>query len=480
MLKLTLDPATGVPLTDQLVMQIEEAIRARRLTPGAKLPSIRQLASDQRISRFPVVEAYDRLAARGLLAARHGSGFYVGHLGNEIERAAGGSDPRLAEEESNQIMQQFNYPGETLKLSSGFVPEAWRDVEGLTQAIRQAARTDIASVIDYALPYGEGELRQQIQLRLAAVGVSAELPNILVTSGASQAFDLIVRFMLKPGDTVFVEDPGYYNLFGLLKLQGVRLVAVPRLASGPDPDVTEALLQQHRPKLFFINTVFHNPTASNVAPQVAFRLLQLAQQYGVVIVEDDIYADFQTVPTQRFASLDAFKNVVYIGGLSKTLSSSLRIGYIAAQKDLIKHLVDVKVLTSLGGTRFCEAVATLLLQSGAYRKYLERLRRRVRDALTDAVQRLEASGWEVFDEPSGGNFVWARVPGIDDSAELVAAAAPFGVTLAPGNYYRPHNDICAWVRINTAQSGDPRAVGFIEHMGRRATDPSARFGSASP
>jgi DNA-binding transcriptional MocR family regulator len=468
MLTLALDLANGVPLTDQLVTQIETAIRTRRLMPGAKLPSIRGLAEGQQISRFPVIEAYDRLAARGLLEARHGSGFYVAHNGG-MERNAGGSDPRLAEEESNQILQQFNYPGETLKLSSGFIPESWRDVEGITQAIRQAARTDIASVIDYALPYGDVELRQQILLRLAALGITADLPNVLLTTGASQAFDLIVRYMLKPGDTVFVEDPGYYNLFGLLKLQGVQLVAVPRLANGPDPEATEKLLQQHRPKLFFINTVFHNPTATNVAPQVAFRLLQLAQQYGVIIVEDDIYADFQTVLTQRFASLDGFRHVIYIGGLSKTLSSSLRIGYIVGQKELLKHLVDVKVLTSLGGTRFCESVASLMLQTGTYRKYLERLRRRVRDALAETVQRLEASGWEVFDEPSGGNFVWARVPGIEDSIDLVEAALPFGVTLAPGNYYRPHGETCPWVRINTAQSSDLRAVKFIESIGARRT-----------
>ncbi|KAF1029545.1 MAG: 2-aminoadipate transaminase [Burkholderia plantarii] len=468
MLSLILDASNGVPMTDQLVTQIEAAIRARLVTPGARLPSIRKLAEAQRISRFPVVEAYDRLVARGLVEARHGSGFYVGHPGGALERAEGGSDPRLAEEESSQILQQFNYPGETLKLSGGFIPESWRDVEGITQAIRQAARTDIASVIDYALPYGDAELRRQIQLRLATLGVAADLPNILVTAGASQAFDLIVRFMLKPGDTVFVEDPGYYNLFGLLKLQGVRLVAVPRRASGPDPEVTEALLRQHRPKLFFINTALHNPTASNVSPTVAFRLLQLAQQHGVVIVEDDIYADFQAIPTQRFATLDGFRNVVYIGGLSKTLSSSIRIGYVVGQRELIKHLVDVKVLTSLGGTRFSEAVVSLLLQSGAYRKYIERLRRRVRDALSHAVRRLEAAGWAVFDEPGGGNFVWARVPGIDDSLELVRAALPFGVTLAPGSYYRPHGDTCAWVRINTAQMDDARALRFIEQIGASA------------
>jgi DNA-binding transcriptional MocR family regulator len=273
--------------------------------------------------------------------------------------------------------------------------------------------------------------------------------------------------MLKPGDTVFVEDPGYYNLFGLLKLQGVRIVGVPRLASGPDVDVAEHLLKTIKPKLFFINTVFHNPTATNVAPQVAFKLLQLAQQHDFMIVEDDIYADFQATPTQRLASLDQLDHVIYVGGLSKTLSSSLRIGYLAAKRDLIKDLVDVKVLTSLGGSRFSECVVAALLERGTYRKYLERLRRRIHDTLSTAVQRLEENGWEVFDEPSGGNFIWARVPGIDDSMVLVDHALKFGITLAPGSYYRPNGEVSAWVRINTAHTDDARAIRFFEHMGRR-------------
>jgi DNA-binding transcriptional MocR family regulator len=466
-LPLQIDSNTGVPLTEQIVTQIETMIRSRRVLAGAKLPSIRQLASEQRISRFPVIEAYDRLASRGLIQPKHGSGFYVAIHVDERDDKAGNCNPRLAEEESNQILQQFNYPGETLKLSSGFIPEAWRDVDGLSQAIRHASRADVSSVIDYAIPHGDSTLRQQIVMRLGMLGIDADLPNVMITHGASQALDLVVRTMLKPGDTVFVEDPGYYNLFGLLKLQGVRLVGVPRLANGPDIDVAEVLLKQYQPKLFFVNTVFQNPTATNIAPQVAFRLLQLATQHGFSLVEDDIYADFQSVPTQRLATLDQLDRVIYVGGLSKTLSSSLRIGYLAANAALVKNLVDVKVLTSLGGTRFAECVAGTLLERGTYRKYLERLRKRVRDSLSTAVQTLETYGWDIFDEPSGGSFVWAKVPGIEDSNVLVDEALKFGVTLAPGNYYRPNGETSAYVRINSAYAGDRRATRFFEHMAQK-------------
>src|ERR1700679_255531 len=171
---LLIDMQNGVPMTDQLVAGISALIRARQLLGGAKLPSIRALAAQQGISRFPVIEAYDRLSSLGLIVPRHGSGFYVAnHVGNE-----GGSVPRLAEEESNQILQQFNYPGETLKLSSGFVPEAWRDIDGISQTVRQVMRTDPNCIVDYAMPHGDANLRLQIQMRLGIVGIEADLSNI--------------------------------------------------------------------------------------------------------------------------------------------------------------------------------------------------------------------------------------------------------------------------------------------------------------
>lgn len=467
-MKIALDSHAEVPLTEQIVDQIEALIRSRNLHVGARLPSIRQLAAEQQISRFPVIEAYDRLAARGLVQPRHGSGYYVA---NHIDSAdlTGGADPRRAAPESCQILQQFDCPDETLNLSIGFIPEVWRDVEGIAQAIRQASRTDSRSLIDYAIPQGDPNLRHQIQQRLAFVGVCTELQNIMVTNSASEALDLVVRLILKPGDTVFVEDPGYFNLFGLLKMQGIKLVGIPRLSTGPDVGVAEELLQHFQPKLFFINTVFHNPTGTNVAPHVGFKLLQLAQEHDFLIIEDDVYADFQTIPSQRLASLDRLDRVIYIGGFSKSLSSSLRLGYLAARQPLIKHLVDVKALTSLGGTRFSERVTAALLERGTYRKHLERLRRRVNDALSTAVQHLLSAGWQVFEEPCGGTLVWARVPDIENSDVLVSEAAKFGITLQPGSYYRPNCEATPWVRFNTAHMNDQRIIRFLHQtaeMGR--------------
>ena len=149
-MKLVLDPNTGVPLTEQIVLAVKSWISSREALPGARLPSIRALAAEHKISRFPVIEAYDRLVSQGLLDSRQGSGFYVADSTLAGRSGRGWSDPSLAEDLSIHIIDQFHHPRGSLKLGGGFVPEEWRDVEGLTQAIRHITRHDIDSVIHYA------------------------------------------------------------------------------------------------------------------------------------------------------------------------------------------------------------------------------------------------------------------------------------------------------------------------------------------
>jgi len=460
-LEIQLDRESGVPLTEQIVTGVMSWIRSRATHPGSKLPSIRQFATDFSVSRFPVIEAYDRLVSLGYVDSRHGSGFYVADRQQIGPHSEGTSDPRRAEDESGHLLQQFDSPGEMLELGSGFTPESWRDMDAIAQAIRHVSRTDPASMVDYATPLGNPTLREHLQNRIGLLGIQADTSQILITNGASQAFDLLMRYMLKAGDTIFVEDPGYYNLYGLFKLHGVKMIGIPRTRNGPDLDVLQAQLKLHRPRLLFINTVFHNPTGTTVAPQVAFRILQLAREHGFSIIEDDIYADFQTELTDRLATLDQLEHVIYVGGLSKTLSSSLRIGCVVARHAIIKDLIDIKMLTSLGGSRFAEAVAVAMLERGAYRKYLDRLRRRMRDALGSSIRTLEDAGWEIFEKPVGGKFVWARVPHVADAERLLECGAPMGVIVVPGSHFRPNMEATPWIRIHVAFGNDPKAQAFF-------------------
>ncbi len=157
------------------------------------------------------------------------------------------------------------------------------------------------------------------------------------------------------------------------------MIGVPYTAEGPDLEALERIVQAHRPRLFVINSVLHNPTGTSLSPAKAFRLLQMAEQYDFLIVEDDIYCDLCPPghAATRLASLDQLRRVIYLGSFSKTLAANLRVGFIAAHPDLAATLTDSKLLAGLATPEINERVLYKVLTEGHYRKHVERVRTRL-------------------------------------------------------------------------------------------------------
>lgn len=461
-MKLTLDRQSATPLVQQLADGLQGWIARQRLRPGTRLPSIRQMAREQGVSQSCAIEAYDRLVSLGWLEARHGIGFFVGERKGQGPFA---EEPAWDEGvEGRWRLFSGNQEGQ-LRLGCGWLPDNWRQSDEIALAIRQVSRGAEQDLFGYGPPLGLTALRQQIRKRLGVLGVQARPEQILTTQGASQALDLLVRTLLKPGDEVLVESPGYYNLYNLLRLHGVQMLEVPRTPQGPDLEVMADVLRHHRPRYLFVNSLYHNPTGTSLTPRTAQRLLELAGEHDLRIIEDDIYADFQEGPATRLVTLDSQQRVIYLASFSKTLSSSLRVGYVLADAELIARLAEVKMVTGIGASRFTEQVVAHLLAGGAYRKSVQRLRLRLAQHMASALRLLEASGWEVFAEPYGGMFVWARCPGVD-SAGLQHLAQAEGVLLSAGAAFDPQGADSDWLRINVAYAQDIRAQAFFQAVGR--------------
>lgn len=454
MLELTLDSEAGLPLVDQIVGSVRTRIEDRLLRPGVRLPPIRQLAEHHGVSRFTVVEAYDRLVALGYLQSRRGSGFYVAP--RNLPVGANTTAPLDRAVDVVWLLRQgLEEQGAKLKAGSGWLPPHWMDEEGILRNLRALTKRPDLRPACYGTPHGYLPLRQQLQLRLADLGIGAGVEQIVLTHGATQALDVVARYLIRPGDTVFVNDPGYWSLFGNLRLLGAQLVGVPQTAEGPDPAAMESLLQEHRPKAFFTHSVLHNPTASNLAPATAHQVLKLADRHGFLIVEDDTYADFQPALSTRLATLDQLQRVIYIGSFSKTLSANLRVGFFACQRDLAGALSDIKLLSSLTTSELSERLVYRMLTEGHYRKYIDRLHGRLADATTTTLRMLDRLGLRLQAEPNGGMFAWASVPGIDDAAPLASRGAKAGIMLAPGGVFRPQMQPSPYLRFNVAHSTDP-------------------------
>jgi DNA-binding transcriptional MocR family regulator len=341
------------------------------------------------------------------------------------------------------------------------------DELGIRQNLAALARKNGTHLIEYGNPFGYLPLREHLAVMLSELGITAGANQIVLTHGTSQALDLITRYFVKPGDAVLVDDPGYYNLFGNLRLSGARLLGVPRNPDGPDLAALEALAAEHKPRIYFTQSAMQNPTGTDMSPHVSFRVLQLAERYDFRVVEDDIFCDLQIRKTPRLAALDQLDRVIYVRSFSKTLSGSLRVGFLAARQPIAEDLADVKMLSAITTSEFTERLIYSMLVDGHYRKFLTRLHKSLDDARLAAIRAFERIGLQMFVEPDAGMFLWARVPGIEDSLSLAESAQAQNIMIAPGVVFRPHLQPSPWMRFNVTTCDSPRVLRWLESVARR-------------
>ena len=254
----------------------------------------------------------------------------------------------------------------------------------------------------------------------------------------------MARHFLRPGDAVFVDDPAWFVMFARFAMLGARVIGVPRRADGPDLEALRGLLVAHRPKLFVLSSVLHNPTGTSMTAANAYAVLQLAEEHGVTLVEDDIYGDLSPdatphpparVAALRLAALDRRRRVIYVGGFSKTLAANLRVGYLVAPPELALALADQKLLGALTTPEFGERVIARVLIERRYARHCAGLRANLDAARTTVLARLRKLGARVFAEDAQGMFLWADL-GTDTNA-LATRLFDAGYLAAPGSLFCP-------------------------------------------
>ena len=451
---LKLDPDAVEPLVAQIVQGLSQCIATRRWRPGSRTPSIRAFARQHGVSTSTVVEAYDRLVAAGLLMARRGSGFFVTDAG---PGAAAQERPEQAAIDGDWLVRNVYEHGEVgLQAGCGWLPESWHDVEAVSKGLRQLALRP-KGLIGYGHPKGYEPLRTQVARQLAELEIEAKPSQILLTHGASQALDLVARRLTQPGETVFVDDPGYSNLLSALRLRGLRVVGVPMTPAGPDVAALERLITEHQPRLYFTNTQLQNPTGASYSAATAFQVLRLAERHGFRVVEDNVSADLVPGRSLTLASADQLQRVIYIGSFSKAIAPGLRVGFLTAEPGLLEELVYFKLVSGMSTPGINERLVHAVLMEGHVRKHLERLRDRLAKAQERACRRLEGAGFRLFTEPGAGMFVWARPErGEPDALLLARKALAEGILLAPGHLFSPDQRPGSWLRFNVAHcDSDP-------------------------
>jgi DNA-binding transcriptional MocR family regulator len=453
--------ASSQSLTEQLSGRFAERIRNRLLAPGTRLPSVRLCAQQQGVSPSTVVAAYDQLLAQGLVEARKNRGFFVremaaarvGSAQVAIETVAKAPRSYVPIDATALIRGMFHKVSDKPQPGMGVFPPEWLESTFMPAAVRKVTSTK--ALQEFSLKYGEPQgdtgLRRALSKKLASLNVHAPPENIITTVGATHALDVVSRSLLRPGDHVMVEEPGWAVEFARLTALGMRLLPVPRGPEGPDLAVMARYCEVHSPKLYVSVSVFHNPTGYCLSPGSAHRVLQLANRHNFHIVEDDTYSHIAPEHATRLCALDGLQRTIYVSGFAKILAPNWRVGFLAAHPSLIEQLLDTKLLGTLTTPALLEKALALCMEQGQLRRHAERIKTQLGAARSRSVKLALNAGCTFAAEPAG-LFGWVDT-GVDTDA-LAQRMLDEGYLLAPGALFHAQRKPGTLMRINFATTQD--------------------------
>lgn len=422
-------------LTGQLVRQLRAAVLDGQLAPGATLPASRALARSLGVARGAVVEAYAELHAEGYLEARHGSGTRVAL---ELTVGASRSAPQAPAWLPEVVAPVYDTPAapDLIDFRLGqpslaeLDPRAWRRAWA---AVGQTPPPD-----DYGDPAGEPGLRAALAAFITrSRGLPARPDDVLVTGGAVQGLDLIVRATLRPGDPAAIEDPGYRLARQVLQERGAQVVSVPVDDDGLRVDLLPT--GPGAPKLVYCTPSHQYPLGVRLSVARRLALIAWARAEGAVIVEDDYDSEFRfgAPPLPTLAGLDDGGRVLYLGTLSKVLTPALRLGYLLAPPALHAHLRRQKLLSDYGSPWPTQRAAEALLRGGHLDRHVRRMRRlyaRKRERLAELLAPLAPHA--TLRGIEAGLHVCLELAPPLDAEEVAAACLARGVRLSTLNSYQ--------------------------------------------
>lgn len=393
----------------------------------------------------------------------------------------------FAQPTGSPIRELFPYlsqPG-MISLAGGYPSPSLFDAQGLALAASQAMLQG-AAALQYGATEGQTALREALAQQARERGMQAQTGDVLVTTGSQQAFDLLVRVLVEPGDTVLVEVPAYPATLQALRLAQAHIVAVPMDANGLDTaalaQLLAALPAAQRPKLLYTVPNFSNPRGTLLTTERRAQLVQLALQYGFWVVEDDPYGELRfdgssdqplaMPPTLRAVAetlaAPGANPVVYLSSLSKTVAPALRVGWMLADASMLRRCTVAKQTSDLCTSPLAQGVAACYLQSGRYGPTVERARNAYQERMQALVQGLNAlPGTPIrCTAPAGGMFVWAQLDRSIDPVRLFEAAVAQSVIYVPGKAFYPADADIYTLRMSFAAPDVPDIAQAVQRLAR--------------
>lgn len=440
---LNLNPALDAPLYRQLADEISEMIERGSISSGEKLPPTRELAGQLGLNRTTVSAAYAQLEEAGLIEGHVGRGSFVVHRRTSREPAPTDWDAILSPVESG-------FPPSAHRIEISFANSRPSESHFPLAEFRRLARqviegSEAAEILQLGSPHGYAPLRRYLLERAAAAGIARPGDDLIVTNGCQQALDLLARLFAPAGNAIAIEDPVYHGLLRVFTRAQINLSPVPVGDDGMDVDALEELLRSHRPRVLMITPSFQNPSGATISLENRKRIVGLAQRFGLVLVENDIYSELRycgkALPTLK--ELDTSGNTILLRSYSKVAFPGLRVGWVIAPRAVVARLADAKQLSDLHSDQLSQAVLLRFAESGELERHVERTRHEGAnrlEAVLRACRRYLPPGAK-FTRPEGGMSLWIELPEPLNADHLLSRVEERGVSFVPGRHFsarRPH------------------------------------------
>jgi DNA-binding transcriptional MocR family regulator len=474
---MTFNPAlehdSEVPLYRQLYERIAERIRAGELAAGERLPATRELAGQLGLNRTTVSAAYDLLETAGLIAGHVGRGSFVAGGAGGAGGGGGldwsglldaGRSWRTAQAAVEPISFVMSRPSRDLFPLDDF--------RAACEAVLR--RGDLADILQLGSPSGYEPLRRYLLAQARAEGVAGPDDDLLIANGCQQALDLIGRVLLRPGDSVAVEDPTYPGLKNLLSGMGVRLAGIPMTGDGMDVAQAARVLEREKPRFLVVTPNFQNPTGATLPLGARRALLEAARAAKVPVMENDPYGHlrYEGEALPALKRLDEHGGTVLLRSFSKVSFPGLRVGWILGPKPLMDRLRQAKETADLHTDQLSQAVLLEFAESGRLERHLAKVRaagaERLR-AILDACARLLPAGTH-FTRPRGGMNLWVRLPEPLDADALLPRAQKEGVAYLPGRYFAVAQAEAGALRLSFAGLPPEEIASGLAVLGRVFAD----------
>lgn len=440
------DPDSPVPLYEQIEQFIRRKITSGEWTVGMKLPSQRLLAAHFGVNRSTLVAALDPLTSEGYLAGKSGGGTtIVRRLPDQQEEAAPPPNWNAYVEEGThypnlptiRTINRMEFQAGIIRLGTGELSPELLPQKRLQQLFAEMSGKHVP--LGYEESQGSYFLRTQVSAHLQSLGITAPPSDILIVSGALQAFQLIAAGLIGKGSALLLEKPSYLYSIHVFQSAGMKLIGLPVDESGLQVSQVERFKRSYDASLLYTIPTFHNPTGTVMSEERRRELLETSRRIGLPILEDGAYEElwFDKAPPPPLRALDTGGQVLYAGTLSKIVSPGLRIGWIVGPKPVIERLADIKMQNDYGSSSLSQYAAAEWFRGGWHQEHGRELRQRLRARRDAALQMLELywSAFATWGFPQGGFYIWVTLQADLSMTQLFERALKRGILINPGYMY---------------------------------------------